>query len=112
MRLYENVFVARSDLAEDDVEKLGEKVREMITSSGNEIVAYKYCGVRNLAYDINNNNKGHFYLTHFYGSNELLDKMDTFMKINEDIIRHIIVSIPESNDNLREILVKEKKDFE
>lgn len=112
MKLYENVFIARSDLLEDDVEKFGEKVREIITSHGSEVVAYKYCGIRNLVYDICNNNKGHFYLTHFLANSDLLSELDTFMKLNEDIIRHITVAIPESNTDLQEILIKEKKEFE
>lgn len=112
MRLYENVFVTRADLIEDEVEKLGVNIREIITSKGFEVVAYQYCGVRNLAYDINNNNKGHFYLTQFSGDKNLIDQLDHVLKINEDVIRYITVAIPETNEELKEILIKEKKDFE
>lgn len=112
MRLYENVFVARSDLAEEEVEKLGEKVSGVLTESGGEIVFYKYCGVRNLSYDISNNNKGHFCLIQFNGDGDVIERLDHTLKVNEDVIRHITVCIPESNEDLREILIKEKKDFE
>lgn len=112
MKLYENVFVTRSDLTEDEVEKLATQVRDMIANDSGEVVSHKYCGVRNLAYDISNNNKGHFYITHFQGDNDLLDNIDRYMKINEDIIRHITVAVPEVNEELKEILIKEKKEFE
>ena len=62
MPLYETVFIVRQDATADDVDALTDKLAKIITDEGGKIVSKEYWGLRQLAYKINKNSRGHYVL--------------------------------------------------
>ena len=60
MPLYESTFVVRQDVSRADVTKLVETFSAIITQGGGKVVKDEYWGLRNLAYRIKKNRKGHY----------------------------------------------------
>ncbi|MDR0753206.1 MAG: 30S ribosomal protein S6, partial [Holosporaceae bacterium] len=58
MNLYENVFIGRQDLSQQQIEALGVSLSLFITQHGGDVVRSEYCGLRGLAYPIKKNHKG------------------------------------------------------
>ncbi|MBQ3564578.1 MAG: 30S ribosomal protein S6, partial [Alphaproteobacteria bacterium] len=98
MRLYENIFIARQDLSQQQIEALGVNLGLYVTQNGGEVARSEYCGLRNLAYPIKKNHKGHYYIIQMKASGEVVAELNRMMKINEDIIRHLIVKVDKFED--------------
>ena len=102
MNLYEVIFIGRQDLSQQQVDALGISLGITITQSGSEVVRSEYCGFRNLAYPINKNQKGHYYIIQMKANKSTVAELERTMKFNEDIIRHLIVKVDafENKENL------------
>ncbi|OJX13222.1 MAG: 30S ribosomal protein S6 [Caedibacter sp. 37-49] len=95
MNNYEIVFIARQDLAPAQVESLSEKFVGIIRDQGGQIVRNEYCGLRNLAYLIKKNRRGHYVVLNAAASPASITEVERVMKINEDILRFQTVAVEE-----------------
>ncbi|MDR2682007.1 MAG: 30S ribosomal protein S6 [Holosporaceae bacterium] len=109
MNRYENIFIGRQDLSQQQMEALGVSLGLFVTQNGGEVVRSEYCGFRNLAYPIKKNQKGHYYIIQMKAAPNAIAELNRIMKINEDIIRHLIVKVNEFDD--KEILISQAKTF-
>jgi small subunit ribosomal protein S6 len=102
MNLYENVFIGRQDLSQQQVEALGVSLCLFVTQNDGLVVRSEYCGLRTLAYPIKKNYKGHYYVIQMKALPSVVAELERTMRINEDIIRHLVVRANEfdSRDNL------------
>lgn len=91
MSLYENIFVTRQDLSPAQVETLKTDVSKIIAEQGGEVVNSEYCGLRNLAYPIKKNRKGHYVLMQLDAPHGAISEMERKMRLNEDVIRYLTV---------------------
>ncbi len=109
MRLYENIFIGRQDLSQQQVEALGVSLGLFVTQNGGEVVRNEYCGLRTLAYPIRKNHKGHYYIIQMKANSSIVSELNRTMKINEDIIRHLIVKVDEFDN--KENLISQAKSY-
>lgn len=113
MKLYELLFVVKNELSEEQVNDLASVLINYITGNNGEICFSHYFGIRNLAYEIQKNKKGHYFLIHFNFEPSKVQELDKIIRLNEDIIRHIIVNIEESlQDEVISMLTIKDKDYD
>ena len=93
MALYESVIIGRQDLTEGQFETLIEKFIAVIQSFNGEVKKRENWGIRNLAYKINKNRKGHYILLNIDAPPEALTEYERLMRIDEDIIRFLNMKI-------------------
>jgi len=93
MPLYETVFIARQDVSAKQVEDLAAGFSKIVNDNGGETKRTESWGLRTLAYRINKNRKGHYTLFHFEAPAKAIAEMERNMKINEDVLRFMTVSI-------------------
>lgn len=91
MPFYETVFIARQELSQKQVENLTESLSEIITAGGGKIHKTENWGLRNLAYRIKKNRKGHYVLIESDTPAPALLEMERNMRLNEDILRYMSV---------------------
>ena len=90
MKNYELVYVVRPN-AEDEVrEAVLNKVQEVISANG-EVEKVDTWGNKKLAYSIAKFTEGFYVLVNFKASADLPKELDRNLKINENVIRHMIV---------------------
>ena len=65
-------------------------------------------GRRQLAYSINNHNKGHYLLFNIEGDSERLIEIENKIKYNESIIRHLFISVKEHFGEDSQLLIDSK----
>lgn len=109
MNRYENVFIGRQDLSQQQMEALGVSLGLFVTQHGGEVVRSEYCGFRALAYPIKKNHKGHYYIMQMKANKDVINELSRMMRINEDIIRNLIVRV-DSFEN-KENLISQAKTF-
>ena len=93
MALYESVIIGRQDLTPGQFESLLEKFIAVIQSFKGEIKKRENWGIRNLAYKINKNRKGHYMLLNIDGPPEAIQEYERLMRLDEDIIRFLTMKI-------------------
>src|SRR5690349_20647152 len=99
MPLYESTFVARQDLSKQDVTKLTDQFTSIIENGGGKIVKNEYWGLRNLAYRIRKNRKGHYTMLGIDAPFVAVKEMQRTMGIQEEIIRTLTVRVDELDEN-------------
>ena len=67
----------------------------MLSDNSFNIIKTEDVGRRQLAYSINNHNKGHYLLFNIEGDPSKLIDIENKIKYNESIIRHLFVSVKE-----------------
>ena len=93
MALYESVIIGRQDLTPNQFEELVEGFIKIIENFKGVIKKREIWGLRNLAYKINKNRKGHYILLNIDCSCEAIVEYERLMKLNEDIIRFLTIRI-------------------
>ena len=92
MRKYETMFVLKTDLAEDAIKGIIERVKAAIEKAG-EVESIEEWGKRKLAYLIDKKyTEGYYVLINFSAENEVLLELEHNFKINENFIRHMIIN--------------------
>jgi small subunit ribosomal protein S6 len=93
MPLYENVFIARQDATAAQVEALTDTFTGIITEQDGQVTKKEYWGLRNLAYRIKKNRKGHYTLLNIDAPPAAVAEMERNMRISEDVIRLLTVKV-------------------
>lgn len=93
MALYESVIIGRQDLTPSQFETIIEKFILVIESLKGKIKKKENWGLRNLAYKINKNRKGHYILLNIDSPPDAIVEYERLMRIDEDIIRFMTVKI-------------------
>jgi len=94
MKKYEAVIILNPNLS-PKVETFTKDFEKLLSSNSFNIVKYEDVGRRQLAYSINNHNKGHYLLFNIEGDSEKLIEIENKIKYNESIIRHLFISVKE-----------------
>ncbi|MEQ9144521.1 MAG: 30S ribosomal protein S6 [Parvibaculaceae bacterium] len=98
MPLYEHVFIARQDVSAQQVENLTEQFSNIITENGGKITKGEYWGLKNLAYKMKKNRKGHYQLLNIDAPHAAIAEMERQMSLNEDVLRHLTLRVDEHEE--------------
>ena len=98
MTNYESVLIARQDLGASQVKDIVDNLSNVIKNQGGEVVRVDNWGLKNLAYRIKKNRKGHYVLLNFSAPATAISEFERVMRINEDIIRYMTVKVDSFSD--------------
>lgn len=104
MSLYEVIFILRQDLATSEVDTIIEDFNKIIKDNGGNVSKTEYWGLRNLSYEIKKNKKGHYVFLGVEAPGTLVKELQRKMKINENVIRYIVVRVEELDKDSSPIL--------
>ena len=93
MAIYECVYIARQELTAAQTEQLSKDLTKIVSSNSGEIKKQEYWGLRNLAYKIRKNRKGHYTMFHIEAPASTIEELERNMRLNEDILRYLTVKI-------------------
>lgn len=103
---YELVLVLSPDLDDNGVNEQLEKVKQTISQHGGEITAQETWGRRQLNYEIKRFNQGIYVISVLTGNNQLVASLERQLRINELVLRHLIVKkdkfAPDAAPHLKE----------
>jgi len=95
MANYESVLIARQDLGVSQVNSIVEDLSNVIKKEGGEVVRVDNWGLKNLAYRIKKNRKGHYVILNIAAPASAIAEYERVMRVNEDIIRYMTVKVEE-----------------
>jgi small subunit ribosomal protein S6 len=91
VREYEIVYIFDTVLTEDQVNEKLERYHQHITDGGGEITAVDHWGKRQLAYPIRKKASGYYVVVQFTAPTEGLPELERTLKLDEDLVRYLIV---------------------
>ncbi|MEL0013398.1 MAG: 30S ribosomal protein S6, partial [Alphaproteobacteria bacterium] len=95
MPLYEHVFIARQDISGPQVDQLVEAFTGVVENGGGKVVGLESWGLRNLAYRIKKNRKGHYVMMNLDAPSEVVTELERQQRIHDDILRYLTLRIEE-----------------
>ena len=97
MAFYESIFIAKQELADSEIKNTITSLKEIIEKNGSKLVDTESWGLRNLAYKIEKNKKGHYVVLKIDGNGNTLHELERNMRIDENIIRYLSIKTKEIN---------------
>lgn len=88
---YELLYILPNQFTQGEAKKKDEQVQKVVTDHEGEITYNEEWGKKKLAYPIAHNTHGYYYLVEFDISGEQMPKLEEWLKMNRDILRHQIV---------------------
>ena len=99
MANYESVLIARQDLGASQVSNIVSDLSDIIKKEGGEVVRVDNWGLKNLAYRIKKNRKGHYVVMNIAAPANAIAEFERIMRFNEDIIRYMTVKVDEFSED-------------
>ncbi len=95
MKKYEIMYIIKTTLENDTVKSINDDFQKIFTSRKSKIVEFKDLGQKKLAYPINKEVNGNYFLLTVESSIEALDEFKRKISINENVIRFVIIKLDE-----------------
>lgn len=95
MKNYEMMFIVKATIDEEAVKTVYENTKAIITSMKGEITDSKELGNKKLAYPIKKEITGYYFVLNFVGSEEIVNELDRKSRIDENMLRHMIIRLDE-----------------
>lgn len=110
MPFYESVFIARQDIPATQVESLSVTFADIVKANGGKVTKTEQWGLRNLAYRIKKNKKGHYVLFNIDAPPAAVAEMERNMSLHEDILRFLTVKVDELEAGPSAMLRRDDRD--
>jgi small subunit ribosomal protein S6 len=98
-KFYEIVFIVRPDATSTLVESIAGEVTGIINDGGGCVTKTEFCGLRQFAYPIKKNKKGHYVLLNISADGAVVAEIARKLRINENVLRHLIVYVDSLDNN-------------
>ncbi len=107
MNKYESVIILNPNLS-SKADSFLKDFETLLSSNSFKILKTEDVGRRQLAYSINNHNKGHYLLFNLEGDPSKLIDIENKIKYNESIIRHLFINVKKHYGEDSQLLVESK----
>ena len=107
MRYYETIYIVNPNLDNNTLNKIMNEIEQELKKTKSKIINHYNWGKKRLAYLIDNQKYGSYIILHFEGGDKKkMIEFDTWMKLNNAIIRHMRLVL----DDKPSTYVEEKKE--
>jgi small subunit ribosomal protein S6 len=110
MAYYEHVLIARPDISPQQVDALVEDIIRTLGEQGGTVTKNEYWGLRNLAYRVNKNRKGHYCLLNIEAPAAAVHELERRQRINEDVLRYLTVRVEKLDEEPSPVLARRDRD--
>ena len=94
-RVYEVMYIAQPDTADDDIAKLNEAITSLVEKGGGTVSVVEGWGRRRMAYQINKKTEGYYQLLEIAGSGQEIAELERRFRVNDLIMRYMTVRVDE-----------------
>ena len=91
IRHYETMFIVKATLTDEETQAEIATVKANIEKNCGKIVSCDEMGSRNLAYEIEKQKRGYYYVIYFTAPSESIGELERNYRVNENIIRFIFI---------------------
>lgn len=99
MNFYETISILRQDTSIHGVKTITDEFKNILTHMGAKVIRHEYWGLRQLAYPINRNKRGHYIMLCIEASPEAVAELERNYKIKENVIRFMTLKVKKIDAN-------------
>ena len=116
MRYYEILYIVNPNFERKKIDDTMKEIDNRLTKTQSKIINHIVWGKKKLAYTMQGHKYGTYILVHYQGGNkDKLDEFDSWLKLSDLVIRHMIVRIEKEPDVLEKVddksPIEEKEDL-
>lgn len=105
MAFYEHTLIARPDLSSQQAQALAETFGQLLVEQGGKVTKTEYWGLRNLAFRVRKNRKGHYLHLAVEATSAALMELERTERIHEDVVRYLTVKVEGVDENPSIVMV-------
>ncbi|KCZ86863.1 MULTISPECIES: 30S ribosomal protein S6 [Hyphomonas] len=109
MAFYEHVVITRPDISPAQVDSFVEELSGFLKEKGATIGKTEYWGLRNLAYPIKKQRKGHYSLINIDAPAEAIHELERRQRLSEDVMRYMTIRVEELTDEPSPVLSRKDR---
>jgi len=94
-RIYEELFILRPDITEEEVGPVIDQIRTVVTTAGGTVDKEERWGVRKLAYKIEKRSEGFYILLQITCPATTVKELERRLRVNDNILKYLTVRIDE-----------------
>ena len=91
MTKYEIMFIVKATMEEDKIKAVSDELQKLINKKPSKVIEFKEMGRKKLAYPINKEVSGYYYVMTVEASHDTIKEFDRKVLINENVLRHLIL---------------------
>ena len=95
MRIYEELYIAKPDAADEDIDALNGQLEAVIKQSGGKIDKLDKWGVRKLAYRVKKQAEGFFVLISFHAGATTVKELERRLRVSDLVLKFLTVRMDE-----------------
>jgi len=95
MRIYEELFIVRADLPEEETDQIIQRLTTIIAAQGGNVDKMDKWGVRKLAYRVQKRSEGFYVLLQFTAKPETVRELERQLRVSDEVMKFITVRIDE-----------------
>jgi small subunit ribosomal protein S6 len=96
MRIYEELFIIKPDVPDEEADHLVEHLQSYLTSAGATVDKVEKWGKRRLAYRVEKYREGAYVLIQFSGNPEIVKELERRLRVSDSVLKFITVRIDET----------------
>jgi small subunit ribosomal protein S6 len=96
MRIYEELFIIKPDVPEEEADQFVEQLQTHLTTAGATIDKVEKWGKRRLAYRVEKYREGAYVLIQFTGGPEVVRELERRLRVTDSVLKFITVRIDET----------------
>jgi small subunit ribosomal protein S6 len=94
-RIYEELFILRPDITDEEVAPVIEQIRGVVTTAGGTVDKEERWGVRKLAYRIGKRAEGYYVLLQMTCPASAVKELERRLRVNDSVLKYLTVRIDE-----------------
>ena len=91
MRDYELVVVIDPEIDEEKLSATLDRISQLVTTRGGEVIDVDRWGKRKLAYPIKRRSEGDYVITHFRLEPAQAAELEAGLRLSEEVLRHLLI---------------------
>jgi small subunit ribosomal protein S6 len=95
MAKYEMMFIARTDVPEEEIDKLTDQMDSVVSGAGGKTEKIDKMGRRRLAYRVKKQREGFYILFTFEGNGDTVREFERRLKVTDTVIKFLTVRVDE-----------------
>jgi small subunit ribosomal protein S6 len=96
MRRYEQIYILRPSLSEDEISRVVENTNQLIIDDGGTVIFLNKWGMRKLAYPIKKELQGYYILCDFAASPEVVSEIERKFRIDDAVLKYLTVRVSDA----------------
>lgn len=109
MSMYETVFILDSLLAPEEIDKVIDRVKELIESNGGKVLTVDKWGKRRLAYEIQKKQYGFYVAIEFEGEGPIPNSLESEFNFSDKVLRYLTYKYTKNKIKARAIEIETRK---